>query len=355
MLSERKKKILQAVVSEQIEKPQTVSSKDLKEKYFDDLSSATIRNELMALEEMGYLFQPHTSSGRLPTAEGFKKYINELMPEKELTLKEVQKLKSGFDSKINSMEDLAGTVARAISGLTDYASVVYVNGLAPATIESVKLVRISDDDALIIVITDLGVIKDLVVTVDEELSDEDLVSAGKFITQVMAGRVITELDAEELKIEFSLLGDKYTKLFMVVLEAIYKRENKPIIQVEGTSNLLHHPEYNNPEKAQKALKLFEKKDVLVPLLEAGNNLEVSIKVGEDESEDCSVVSASYKINGKNVGTAGIIGPVRMDYAKAVSVLKEVNSVIAEELNFKNNKKLKGEQNERSQRDKRKKD
>lgn len=337
MLSDRKKKILRAVVSENIEKPQTVSSKELKEKYFEDLSSATIRNELMALEEMGYLFQPHTSAGRLPTAEGFKKYINELMPEKALTTAELEQLKNDFDSKINGMEDLAGVVAKSLSSLTDYASVVYINRLAPAMIESIKLVRISDTDALIIAVTDLGVIKDLIVSIDENLSDEDLVTAGRFITQVMRGKVITELNISELEEEFSLLAEKYSNLFVVVLEAIYKREDKSKVWVEGASNLLSHPEYNNPEKAKNALKLFENKEVLAPLIETGNDLEVSIKVGEDEGQDCSVVSASYKINGKNVGTAGIIGPVRMDYAKAVSVLREVNSVIAKQMNSKKEK------------------
>ena len=332
ILSDRKKKILRAVISENIKKPQAVSSKDLHEKYFEDVSSATIRNELMALEEMGYLFQPHTSAGRVPTVDGFRKYISELMPEKELTKKEIEDLKSQFNAKISGVEDLAQVVARTLSTVTDYASVVYVNELLPAIIDSVKIVRITDNDAIVLVVTDLGVIKDLTIKIDEDLTDEDLLSAGKFLTQVVGGMEIGELNDVDVEEELTSLAERYKELFSVVIEAITTREQKPILKVEGASNLLSQPEYNNPEQARNTLKLFESKEVLAPLIQTGNDLEISIKVGEDENQNCSVVSATYKINGKNVGRAGIVGPVRMDYAKAVSVLKEVNTVISEEFN-----------------------
>ena len=345
ILSERKKKILKAVINENIKKPQAVSSKELHEKYFEDVSSATIRNELMALEEMGYLFQPHTSAGRVPTAEGFKKYINELMPERELSHQELQELKNNFNSRIDGMEELAQVVAKSISSVTDYASVVYVNELLPAIIESVKIVRLTEEDAIVLVVTDLGVIKDLNIKVDDSLSDEDLLSAGKLLTQVIGGLEIGEIEREEVSKELSILAEKYKELFAIVIDAISTRESKPILKVEGASNLLSQPEYSSPEQTRKTLKLFESKEVLAPLIQSGNDLEISIKVGEDENQNCSVVSATYKINGKNVGRAGIVGPVRMDYAKAVSVLKEVNSVISEEFNTsKRTLKFKGDKN-----------
>lgn len=344
MLSERKKKILRAVVSENIEKPQAVSSKDLHDKYFLDVSSATIRNELMALEEMGYLFQPHTSAGRVPTAEGFKKYISELMPERELTQSEIATLKSSFSQRISGVEDLAGVVAKSLSSLTDYASVVYLDRVMPAEIQSVKLVRTVESEALVIVVTDMGVIKDITIEVSPDQSDEDLVSAGRFITQVMAGKIITELDLDELETEFSALAERYRELFLLVLDALQARESHPIFKVDGASNLLGHQEFSSPERAKETLKLFESKEVLAPLVQTGNDLEISIKVGEGEQSNCSVVSADYKINGKSVGALGIIGPVRMDYAKAVSVLRGVNKVIADEVNSQTKTPKKGDKN-----------
>lgn len=340
------------MVNENIEKPQAVSSKDLHDKYFEDVSTATLRNDLMVLEEMGYLFQPHTSAGRVPTAEGFKKYINELMPEKELSKAEIAELKKQFNSKISGVEELAQAVAKSLSAVTEYASVVYVNELLPAVIDSVKIVRIDETEGLVIVVTDLGVMKDLSIELDEDLTDEDLLSAGKFLTQVIKGKELSELNGEEIEAELERLADKYVKLFNMVLEAIQSRETKPILKVEGTSNLLNQPEYSSPQEARKTIQMFESKEVLAPLISTGNDLEISIKVGEDELQNCSIVSATYKINGKSVGRAGLVGPVRMDYAKAVSVLKEVNSVIAEE--FKNKPIKKGEKNERKRIDNRRK-
>ena len=340
------------MVNENIEKPQAVSSKDLHDKYFEDVSTATLRNDLMALEEMGYLFQPHTSAGRVPTAEGFKKYINELMPEKELSASEIKQLKEQFNLKISGVEELAQAVAKSLSAVTEYASVVYVNNVLPAVIESVKIVRLDESEALVIVVTDLGVMKDLTISIDEDLTDEDCLSAGKFLTSIIQGREISELNAQELEEGLEQLADKYRKIFNLVLEAIQKRDAKPIFKVEGTSNLLNQPEYKSPEEARKTIQMFESREVLAPLISTGNDVEISIKVGEDELKNCSVVSATYKINGKSVGRAGLVGPVRMDYAKAVSVLKGVNSVIAEE--FKNKTRNRGEKNERKRIDNRRK-
>lgn len=342
LLSDRKKKILNAIVSENLDHPQEVSSKELHDKYFKDVSSATIRNDLVALEEMGYLFQPHTSAGRVPTAEGFKKYITELMPERKLTKQEVEELKSKFNSKIDGVEELAQVVAESLSSLTDYASVVYVDELIRAVVEDVKVVRLYDRTALVILVTDIGVIKDITITINSGLTDIDLLSASRFITEITKGLEIGELlDKSFINNKIELLADDYRELFGTIIEALNNREQKKIVKVEGASNLLSHDEFKKPEVALQAIKMFETKECLVPLVRTGNDLEISIKVGEDENNNCSVVSADYKINGKSVGTAGVVGPIRMDYAKAVSVLKQVNSVIAEEFNKSPQSKPKG--------------
>lgn len=328
MLSERKKKILEAVVSENIKKAEPISSKELQERFFNEVSSATIRNDLMTLEEMGYLFQPHTSSGRLPTAAGFKKYIEELMPEKELSKIELDELKMNFESKIGGIEELAQVVAKTISKATNYASVVYMGLTAEATIESVKLVKITEDTCLIILVTDLGVIKDLMINVPESTTEEDTATASRILTEVLAGAMLSGINEYRAQLLVSAEMDKYRKIFSLVVEAIAERKDKPVVKTDGASNLLTQPEYEDLKKARSAMKLFETTEVLTPLIDSGNDLEISIKVGASETEDCSVVSASYKVNGKNIGRAGIVGPVRMDYAKAVSVLKSVNDTIS---------------------------
>lgn len=331
MLSERKKKILQAVVSENIKKAEPVSSKELQERFFQGVSSATIRNDLSGLEEMGYLFSPHTSSGRVPTMAGFKKYIEELMPEKELNEEEILALKKSFNRKINGIEDLAQVVAETISEATDYASVVELGLVKDAVVESVKLVSITDVDALVVLVTDLGVIKDLTVSLDDPISEDEIMSASRILTNSLSGLTIKEI-SQGVGLDLIQEGvDKYRRLFEMVLEVIQERKEKPVKRVDGALKLLSQPEYNSAGGAQAAMKIFENTELLTPLVDAGSDLEVTIKVGATEENNCSVVSASYKLNGKNIGRAGLVGPVRMDYAKAVSVLKQVSQVVTKEV------------------------
>lgn len=334
MLTERKKKILQAVIDENIKSAEPISSKELQEKYFDSVSSATIRNELMGLEELGYLTHPHTSSGRVPTATGFKKYIEELMPEKKLSMGEIAKLQETFNEKIDGIEDLVSLTAKSISEATTLASIVYMGVTSDATVSSVKLVKLTDESCLAIIVTDLGVLRDITIQIPESVTDEDCITAGKILSETVRGKTIGELKDErilEAELSNSLAG--YRMFFDLLIEALKQREEKPVVRYGGASNLLNQPEYKSIEKAQKAMTIFENKQILTPLIESGNDLEISISVGANEEEDCSVVSATYKINGKSVGRAGVIGPVRMDYAKAVSVLREINETIEKNVDF----------------------
>ena len=199
MLSERKKKILQAVINENIKSAEPISSKDLQEKYFNTVSSATIRNELNGLEEMGYLSHLHTSSGRVPTTNGFKKYIEELMPEEKLSTQEVEQLKSNFNTKINGIEELAVVSAKTISKATNYASIVYMGLSQDAVIESLKLIKITEEMCLAIIVTDMGVIKDIMVELPSLATEEDVSTAGKIISEAITGKTIGEL--ADIKLE----------------------------------------------------------------------------------------------------------------------------------------------------------
>lgn len=327
MLSERKKKILQAVINENIKSAEPISSNDLQKKYFNAVSSATIRNELMGLEEMGYLTHPHTSSGRVPTAIGFKKYIEELMPEERLSIDELKQVQSNFSEKINGIEELAVVAAKTISEATKYASIVYMGISEDAVVENIKLVKITDEVVLAIIVTDMGIIKDITIEVPKEIGDEECLSAEKILSDSIKGTSLGDIKANKLASDIIESLDKYRVFFDLLVEAIKERDDKKFVKVDGTANLLSQPEYRSIDKAQKAMTFFENKNLLSPLVETGNDLEISISVGADEEQDCSVVSARYKINGKEIGRAGVVGPVRMNYAKAVSVLKEINQTI----------------------------
>lgn len=332
-LSERKKKILKAVVEENIKANEPVSSQKIVDDYLQDVSSATIRNELMALEEMGLLYHPHTSSGRLPTPEGLRHYVEELMPTKKLSQKELFQIKSSFDKRLSNLEDVIKSTAKTISDATNYASVVYTGLSDEAVVDNIQLFRVNDNLALIIVVTDVGVLKNL--TMRCNLPEKELKHAGEVMTKIFSGRTLGEIEENDFKISVAI--DSYKEVFNEVIKIVLERDNdfRENFEVAGKENLLNYPEYQDINKFKNALTVMNRQDILQPLLESDGNVEVSIRIGGDKDsglKDCSLVSAVYKINGKQVGSAGVIGPVRMDYAKAVSVLKSVAKSLEENLN-----------------------
>ena len=329
-LSERKKKILSAVVDESIKTAEPVSSKDVQEKYMNEYSPATIRNELMALEEMGFLFQPHTSAGRIPTAEGYRKYVDELMTVKKLSKKEADCLKTTFNSKLSSLEDVLQKAAKTISDATNYASIVYYGIADSAEIENILLLKLTSYQTLVVVVTDLGIIKEETDSISA--SEDDLRQASKILTSVFKGKKLQEVEhgSKLLKSELS----RYKDIFECIVQIITERDNDYArnMAVSGKDKLLNYPEYQDINTLKKTITLLDHKDILYPLLSdnASSNLEINVKIGGDENlgiTDCSIVTAIYKSKGKTIGSASVVGPVRMDYGKVVSILKNVTQIL----------------------------
>lgn len=323
-LSKRKEKILKAVVESNIKSGEPVSSKSIQQDYLSDISSATIRNELMSLEELGLLTHIHTSSGRVPTADGYKKYVEDLMPTKRLSKKEIEQIQNNFTDKLVSLNDIMMRSAKTISDVANYASVVYMGVTDSAKIESIKLVNISASTQLVVVVTDLGVISEMADL--NSPSTEDLEEASKIMSQLFNGKTLMALQEEKEIISKELV--KYKDMFSKIIETIASREdvNKQIA-VAGKEKIVDCPEFTDVNKLRKALNLLDNKEILLPILRNTDGVEVTINVGSDSSADCSLVTATYKIKGDKTFSAGIVGPLRMDYAKAISVLKEVSDTL----------------------------
>ncbi|MBQ7466866.1 MAG: heat-inducible transcription repressor HrcA [Clostridia bacterium] len=330
-LSDRKKKILSAVVDESIKTAKPVGSKDIQEKYLQDFSSATIRNELSALEDMGFLTQPHTSAGRLPTTEGYKMYVEELMKLKSLSKKEADFIKDAFDEKLITLNDIMQNTAKTISDITNYASVVYFGLTDDAVIEKIFLMKVRPTSTLVVVSTDLGIIKEE--TNHIVASDEELRQASKILSSLFSGKSLQEITNSENIITDELL--RYRNIFQTIVDIIANRDNDKSknMTVAGKEKLLNYPEYHDIGKLKGALSLLEDEESLYPLISSNPNLEINIKIGGEETgiNDCSVVSATYKLNGKPIGSAGVIGPVRMDYGKVVSILKNVTNMLEDSI------------------------
>ena len=320
-ISKRKQKILQALVDEYVSSAQPVSSGDIREKYMPEISSATIRSELASLEELGYLSKPHTSAGRVPSPMAYKLYVDKLMPDVGLTAEEA----------------IISRTAKVISDITNYTSVIVVDNFADITVKEIKLVPIGDDSALVIIITDQGVLKDKTIDIPSDIKGDLVVIANNLVNKVFAGKRVAEILEPFEIIEEEI--EKYRELFEEIIEVIvsYRDEGSKKVYMEGALKMLDYPEYNNIDDAKNFLSVINDKENVASLLETGDNIEFSVKIGKDESggiDKCAVVTAKYTLNGREIGKAGVIGPERMDYNKVKSVLnyigKAINGIIDED-------------------------
>lgn len=329
-LTQRKERILKAVVEDYISYAEPVSSGEIKERHLNDFSSATIRNELAALEEMGYLYQPHTSAGRIPTKAAYQLYVDQLMPKRKLTRSELNLIKGYFNEQMLQMSEVLKRTAKVISEVTHYASLAFVNDISNAVIENIKVVKLTSFTALVIVITDMGVLKDATITLESDFDESYFEAVSRLATQVMGGKTITEIKQPEQIVNGVI--EEYRKIFDTIIEIIKKYENAPSeFVLEGASKLLEYPEYSSINKARAVVSLLETKEQLLPVLKSDGNVEFSINIGKDDTDtlsDCAVITATYRLGGRNIGQAGVIGPLRMDYSKVVSVLDFVTKTLS---------------------------
>lgn len=337
-LSNRKKKILQLVVDDYISTAQPVSSKSITEKYMPDISSATVRSELSALEEMGYLTQPHASSGRVPSADAYKLYVSELMDKAKLTQKELRMIKETFHRQSDNLEEVVKNTVKVISDLTDYTSVALRSHSEKDTIVNINIFRYKKDTALLLIVTEKTLIRDRFIAIPEDMTETQIENANQLLNRKFVGKQFEEVAgvSRELGGEFAL----YRDLFDSVVDAIeeYITDESDDVFLEGQDKILNNPEYEDIEKVRNFLSVVANKDKLAGMLSCDENVEISIKIGkeagEDIPDDCSVVTATYSADGVKMGTYGVIGPRRMDYQRVISVLECVGDILQVIINQK---------------------
>ena len=331
-LSDRKKKILQIVVDDYIDTAVPVSSKAISEKYMQNVSSATIRAELSALEELGYLTQLHTSSGRVPSSEAYKLYVTDLMVKDSLTKKELDYIKEIFLKKADNIENVFKNAVKVISELTDYTSVAISSSAVEDKLKEIRFFRFKEDKALVLIVTDLKLLKDNFITIPKELSNAQLEEANAFINKLFVGKSFNEICSMQVDFDEEFSG--YKTIFCNVIDAlkVYFESREENIYLEGQDKILRHADYLDIDKIRDFLTVVTSKDKLIDVMTDDNKeLKINVKIGDDGYEklpkDSSLVSATYTANGKIIGTYGVIGPSRMDYQKVVSVLENVGRIL----------------------------
>lgn len=329
-LSDRKKKILKLVVDDYIETATPVSSKSITEKYLTTISSATVRSELSSLEELGFLYQPHTSAGRVPSKQAYKFYVSELMETDDLKAEDLDYIEKLFFDKTNDIQQIVKNTAKVISELTEYTSLAITSCDLNEAIRNIKLFRFKNDGALLVIVTDNKLLKDNVIDLPADLPDESLDNANELLGQFFIGKTFSEVCDSKLVIDDAFY--EYRSVFLAVIDALrnYVSKNEEVV-IDGEEKILAHPEYADVDKIRAFMSVVTKKDKVFNLLSGNKGVKVNVKIGADGYEeipdDCSLVTATYSANGKEIATYGVIGPTRMDYKKVVSVLENVGRFI----------------------------
>ena len=329
-LSERKKQILRAVVENYIQTAEPVGSKAIVVSAGLKVSSATIRNEMAELETLGYLEQPHTSAGRIPSPKGYRLYVNELMEEHRLTMQEAQKINEALNLKIREMDQVMTEAGKIISQLTKYPTFSLTKGTRKATIARYDLLMVEESAFIAVLMTDGQMVKNKLFRLPTPLSETQLQLLGTLLNTSFTGLTLEELGPELARVASHAGGEAYGLISLVVsfaMEVLDDLEHSSI-HTAGASQLLNHPEYQDVDKAHKLLTYLSDDPNLAhltaPMMNEGKDEGPKVFIGPEnvaeELKDTSVVLASYDIGDGMKGVIGVVGPTRMDYAKVTAKL-----------------------------------
>ncbi|MCI8381375.1 MAG: heat-inducible transcription repressor HrcA [Lachnospiraceae bacterium] len=327
-LDERKLKILQAVIRNYLETGEPVGSRTIS-KYTDlNLSSATIRNEMADLEELGYILQPHTSAGRIPSDKGYRLYVDNMMREKE---KEVEEMKSMLLEKEDKMEHLLKQVARVLANNTNYATLISAPTVHHNKVKFIQLSRVDERQLLAVIVVEGNMIRNNILETEETLDDETILKLNMLLNTNLNGLSIDEINLgmiAAMKQTAGIHSEIVSGVIDAVAEAIRADEDLQIY-TSGANNIFRYPELSDGQRASEIISTFEEKKQLTELVQGTltdeNNTGIQVYIGEEtpmaNMKDCSVVTATYELGSGMKGTIGVIGPKRMDYEKVVDALK----------------------------------
>lgn len=331
-LGERKMTILRAIIRNYLETGEPVGSRTIS-KYTDlNLSSATIRNEMADLEELGFIIQPHTSAGRIPTDKAYRLYVDDMMEEKE---REIAELKEMILETEGKMDQMLKNVAKVLATNTNYATVVSAPQYKKNKLKFIQLSKVDEKQILAVIVVEGNVIKNNMIHVSEALDDETMLKLNILLNTHLNGLSIDEINLgmiANLKQQAGIHSDIIGNVVDAVAEAIRADEDLEIY-TSGANNILRYPELADNQSASELITTFEEKEMLAKMaLESIDNEEntgIQVYIGEESKmqamKDCSVVTATYELGDGMKGSIAIIGPKRMDYDKVVGTLKTMSS------------------------------
>ena len=324
-MDERRLRILQAIIDDYILTGIPVGSRTISKKYEMGLSSATIRNEMSDLEELGYLDQPHISAGRVPSAKAYRLYVDSLMKTGKIPDNSDESVHNHFMGRIHQMEDVIDHAASVISSLTRYTAVVLPPKGKQVRIRTVQLVPVSTNSALVVVVTDMGIVRDSVVHIGRDVDSDTLYAISRALTEALQNHTLMEA-CEILPdlIERMNGNEEILQEFYGLLNERKEKPRQQHVAIGGAGNMLNYPEYSDTEKAKNFLNLIETRDKLADIIAGNGEMAFTVRIGPEtgvpEMVDCSIVTATYSTKNGQQGTIGVIGPTRMQYSRVISIL-----------------------------------
>lgn len=330
-LDERKMRILKAIIQNYLETGEPVGSRTIS-KFSDlQLSSATIRNEMSDLEELGFIIQPHTSAGRIPSDKGYRLYVDQLMQESEAKDRELTEMKDFIIQKVDRVENVLKQMAKLLANNTQYAAMITGPELHHNKLKFIQLSKMDTGKLLAVIVVEGNIIKNTILDIEEDLTEEAMLNLNILLNTTLNGLTIEQITLGAINRMKEQAG-AYSGLIQKVLDAVAEAiqiDDDMQIYTSGATNIFKYPELSDGEKASKLLSTLEEKQQLQELiashLEGEGKNEIQVYIGDETPvqtmKDCSVVTASYDLGEGLHGTIGIIGPKRMDYEHVVSTLR----------------------------------
>ena len=327
-LDERKQKILYAIIRTYMETGEPVGSRTIS-KYSDlNLSSATIRNEMSDLEEMGYIIQPHTSAGRIPSDKGYRLYVDHILENKD---QEIQEFKDLMVERTDKLEQMLQRLVKALAANTNYATMVSTPAVRGNKLKFIQLSKVNSTQILAVIMIEGNLVRNKVIDVTEELDQETVLKLNILLNSVLNGLSIEEINLgmiQSLKEQAGIHSELVASVIDAVAEVIHA-EDEVKIYTSGATNIFRYPELSDNGKASEIISTFEEKqeltDLVTQTLENSESKGIQVYIGQETPiqamKDCSVVTATYELGGGLQGTIGIIGPKRMDYENVLKTLK----------------------------------
>ena len=328
-LDERKRKILKAIIKTYLETGEPVGSRTISKDTDLNLSSATIRNEMSDLEEMGYIIQPHTSAGRIPSDAGYRLYVDELMEEKQQEVAQIQEM---MIEKTDRMEKVLKQVVRILASNTNYATMITGPNYHHNKLKFIQLSKVNEEQILAVIVAEGNLVKNQIIGLTDAIDDEQILKLNLLLNTQLNGHTIEEINLgliKKLKEQAGVHSSVVSEVLDAVAKVIEVDDEEVPVYTSGATNIFKYPELADSSKASELISALEDKKELVEMIKDTvsdeENTGIQVYIGSESPiqtmKDCSVVTASYDLGDGMKGTIGIIGPKRMDYENVVDNLK----------------------------------